>query len=264
MSMVRHIFYCSFNKLLFFTIVIFIIEGCGQIKNLTKHPALPQIPLKGQNKYSKADINYLFYVPESYGKDRNKKWPLILFLHGMGERGNDLELIKKHPLPKILDEQKNFPCIAVSPQLPLNKQLWDDYIDPLKELLDQIKSKYSIDTQRVYLTGLSMGGAGTWNFALRYPKYFAAIVPIAGAYKFRSKEIPDDICKIKNLPIWTFHGGRDQVVGSWQTEILVNALKECGSNIRYTLYPEADHPQSWIKTYADPELYKWLFDQILR
>ena len=90
-----------------------------------------------------------------------------------------------------------------------------------------------------------MGGAGTWNFALRYPQYFAAIVPIAGAYKFRSKEIPDNLCDLKGLPIWTFHGGKDETVKAWQTEILVDALKACGSTIRYTLYPEADHPQSW-------------------
>jgi len=209
-------------------------------------------------------INYLFYIPESYGIDQNKKWPLILFLHGMGERGNDLDLLKKHPLPKTLEEQKDFPCIVVSPQLPLDKRLWDDYIDPLKKLLDQIKLKYSVDSERVYLTGLSMGGAGTWNFALRYPRYFAAIVPIAGAYKFKTKEIPDNICEIKDLPIWTFHGRKDNAVESWQTEILVDALKACGSNIRYTLYPEAGHSQSWVKAYADPELYTWLFHQTLK
>jgi predicted peptidase len=209
-------------------------------------------------------INYLFYLPESYGKDLEKKWPLILFLHGMGERGDDLELLKKHPLPKTLDQQKDFPCIVVSPQLPLDKLLWDDFIGPLKEMLDQIQSKYSVDTRRVYLTGLSMGGAGTWNFALRYPRYFAAIIPIAGAYKFESKEIPDNLRDLKELPIWTFHGGKDFVVESWQTEILVDTLKACGSNIKYTFYPEANHPQSWTKAYADPELYRWLFAQTLK
>jgi predicted peptidase len=209
-------------------------------------------------------MKYLFYLPESYGEDPHKKWPLILFLHGMGERGDNLDLLKKHPLPKILDEQKDFPCIVVSPQLSVDKSLWDDFIDPLKELLDQIQSKYSVDTQRVYVTGFSMGGAGIRNFALRYPHYFAAIVPIAGAYKFRSKEIPDNLCDLKELPIWAFHGGKDGAVQAWQTEILVNALKVCGCSIRYTLYPEADHSQSWIKAYADPELYIWLFAQTLK
>ncbi len=232
----------------------------------------PSAAVIGQHAYAKTikpnlkikkavTINFLFYLPESFGKDPKKKWPLILFLHGMGERGNDLELLKIHPLPKTLVQQKNFPCIVVSPQLPLDKKLWDDLIDPLKELLDQVQSKYAVDTKRVYGTGLSMGGAGTWNFALRYPKYFAAIVPIAGAYKFRSKKIPDNIRTLKDLPIWAFHGGKDEAVPSWQTEILVEALKACGNNVRFTFYPDADHPQSWSQAYADPELYKWLFAQ---
>jgi predicted peptidase len=237
----------------------------------------PSAPVPGQHAYSKsikpdstnkskkaAKIHFLFYLPETYGKNPQKKWPLMLFLHGMGERGKDLELLKKHPLPKILEQQKDFPCIVISPQLPLDKRLWDDLIDPLKDLLDQVLATYSVDTHRIYATGLSMGGAGTWNFALRYPKYFAAIVPIAGAYKFRRKEIPETICDLKNLPIWAFHGGKDEAVQSWQTAILADALKACGNTIRFTLYPEADHPQSWIQAYADPELYKWLFKQTLK
>ena len=256
---------------------VFMVEGCAATGTTIIYPELPSVAVTGQHSYSRTveldskdkikngmTLNFLFYLPESYGKDHEKKWPLILFLHGMGEREDDLELLKKHPLPKTLDQQKDFPCIVVSPQLPLDKSLWDDFIDPLKELLDQIKTKYSVDTRRVYLTGLSMGGAGTWNFALRYPQYFAAIVPIAGAYKFRSKEIPDNLCDLKGLPIWTFHGGKDETVKAWQTEILVDALKACGSTIRYTLYPEADHPQSWIQAYEDPELYTWLFAQTLK
>lgn len=230
-----------------------------------QHAYSKNIEPSSTNKLKEAvNIHFLFYLPASYRKNPKKKWPLILFLHGMGERGDNLKLLKKHPLPKTLDQQKDFPSIVVSPQLPLDKILWDELIDPLKELLDQVQSKYSVDTKRVYVTGLSMGGAGTWNFALRYPKYFAAIVPIAGAYKFKSKEIPDNLCDLKNLPIWTFHGGKDEAVQSWQTEILVDALKACGNNVRFTFYPEADHPQSWIQAYADPELYKWLFVQTLK
>jgi len=237
----------------------------------------PSTAVTGQHAYSKSlkpssanqrkkavKINFLFYLPETYGKDPQKKWPLILFLHGMGERGENLNLLKKHPLPKTLEQQKDFPCIVVSPQLPLDKRLWDDMIEPLKTLLDQLQTKYPVESSRVYCTGLSMGGAGTWNFALRYPQYFAAIVPIAGAYKFRSKEIPDNLFALKALPIWAFHGGKDEAVQPWQTVILVDALKACGSNIRFTFYPEADHPQSWIQAYSDPELFKWLFQQTLK
>jgi len=237
----------------------------------------PSAAVTGQHAYSKsikpvstnqrkkaATIKFLFYLPETYGKDQKKKWPLILFLHGMGERGENLELLKKHPLPKSLEQQKDFPCIVVSPQLQLDKKLWNDMIDPIKELLDQVCAKYSVDTNRIYGTGFSMGGAGIWNFALRYPHYFAAIVPIAGAYKFRSRQIPDTICDLKDLPIWAFHGGKDEAVKSWQTEILAHALNACGNIIRFTLYPDADHPQSWIQAYSDPELYTWLFQQTLK
>ena len=261
----------------FFILFVFIVEGCAMTNTKMNDFPPPSTALTGQHAYSKSikldstnqikkavKISFLFYLPDSYGKDPKKKWPLILFLHGMGERGDDLEILKNHPLPKILERQKDFPAIVVSPQLPLSKKLWDDLIDPIKELLDQVQSKYSVDTKRVYATGLSMGGAGTWNFALRYPKYFAAIVPIAGAYKFKSKELPDNICDLKILPIWAFHGGKDEAVQAWQTEILVDALKICGNNIRFTLYPEADHAQSWIQAYANPELYKWLFAQTLK
>jgi predicted peptidase len=275
--MIQYSLYSLLFSLPLLVLFIVMIEGCASTGESIQYPPLQSVAATGQHPYSRPmeldstnktkkvnTINFLFYLPESYGKNPKKKWPLILFLHGMGERGNDLELLKKHPLPKTLDQQKDFPCIVVSPQLPLDRLLWDDFIDPLKDLLDQIKSKYSVDSRRVYLTGLSMGGAGTWNFALRYPRYFAAIVPIAGAYKFGSKEIPDKLCDLKRLPIWAFHGGKDDAVQAWQTEILVNALKACGSKIKYTLYPEATHPQSWINAYSDPKLYKWLLSKTLK
>jgi predicted peptidase len=260
-----------------FVFVASILEGCTSTSTTMKYQNPPLSPAPGQHSYSlmigptaanqlkePVQINFLLYLPESYGKDPLKKWPLTLFLHGMGERGNDLELLKIHPLPKTLELQKDFPSIVVSPQLPLDKRLWDDFINPLKTLLDQFRSTYAVDSQRVYITGLSMGGAGTWNFVLRYPHYFAAAVPIAGAYKFRSKELPENICGIKNLPIWAFHGAKDKSVEAWQTEILVDTLRTCGSTLQFTLYPEADHVQSWILAYADPELYAWLLSQTLK
>jgi predicted peptidase len=105
---------------------------------------------------------------------------------------------------------------------------------------------------------------GTRIFTLHYPQYFAAIALIAGAYKFRSKVIPDNLYDLEELPIRTFHGGKDEAVQACQTEILVDTLKAYGSNIRYALYSEADHPQSWIQACADPELYTWLFAQTLK
>jgi predicted peptidase len=209
------------------------------------------------------EVNYLLYLPDDYGKDPQQKWPLILFLHGSGERGNDLELLKRQPLPKTLDRQKDFPFIVVSPQLPLVMGNWSGLIDPVNVLVSQIQATYSVDPQRVYLTGLSMGGFGTWEFALRYPRRFAAIVPIAGGYRRQSNAIPENICDLKDLPVWVFHGAQDINVVPSQSKNMVNALKACGGNVRFTLYPDADHPASWTRAYADPELYKWLLEQRL-
>jgi predicted peptidase len=134
----------------------------------------------------------------------------------------------------------------------------------LKILLDQIQAKYSVDPLRVYLTGLSLGGFGTWEFALREPQRFAAIAPIAGGYKYGSQEIPENICALKDVPVWAFHGAQDSAVRPAQSADLVRALKACGGNARLTLYPNAGHADSWEQAYADPELYRWLLAQRLR
>jgi len=230
-----------------------------------QHPYSSKVQINTLNNITKTvEVNYLLHLPSDYGKDPYQKWPLILFLHGSGERGSDLELLKKQPLPKTLDQQKDFPFIVVSPQLPLAMENWSNWIDPVNVVLDQIQATYSVDNQRVYLTGLSMGGFGAWEFALRYPRRFAAMAPIAGGYKHQSNAIPENICDLKELPVWVFHGGRDTNVVSRQSKDMVDALKACGGNVKFTLYPDADHAASWTRAYADPELYKWLLEQRLR
>jgi len=232
------------------------------VVSIGQHPYSTTVQIvTASNVTQTVEVNYLLYLPNDYGKDPQKKWPLILFLHGYGERGGDLELLKNHPLPKTLDQQSNFPFIVVSPQLPLAKEDWSDLIDPLKVLVDDIQTQYSVDSHHVYLTGISMGGFGTWEFALRYPHYFAAAVPIAGGGQYYSNVPPENICDLKDLPIWVFHGELDTIVLPVKDKIMVDALKACGGNVQFTLYPEADHPDSWILAYADPELYKWLLEQ---
>jgi predicted peptidase len=229
-----------------------------------QHPYSSQAQIETANHVTQSvQMNYLLYVPEAYGKDLQQKWPLILFLHGRGERGDDLELLKKHPLPKTLEQQADFPFIVVSPQHPLDGYSWSDMIDPLNALLDQIQATYLVDPKRIYLTGLSMGGYGAWGFALRYPGRFAAVVPIAGGYE-GSRGVPDNICELRDVPIWAFHGGGDTIVPPSASEVLVEALKACGGNVRFTLYPETDHEESWIRAYADPDLYQWLAAQALK
>ena len=235
------------------------------VVSIGQHPYSFKVQIESASNITKAvEVNYLLYLPDDYGKDPQQKWSLILFLHGVGERGSDLERLKQQPLPKTLDQQRSFPFIVVSPQLPLAMEDWSDLIDPVKLLLDQIQVTYSVDTQRVYLTGLSMGGFGAWKFALRYPRRFAAIVPIAGGYRYQSNATPENICDLKDLPVWVFHGARDTIVVPSRSEAMVGALKACGGNVRFTLYPDADHVASWTRAYADPELYKWLLEQKLR
>ena len=198
------------------------------------------------------DLKYLFYLPKDYYNAKKIAWPLILFLHGMGERGNDLELVKIHGIPKIVKTQKDFPFIAVSPQCPIEYG-WrdDDMQQALENLLQKIVENHRVDKTRIYVTGLSMGGYGTWSLAARRPDLFAAAVPICGGGDLATVNI------LKNLPIWVFHGGLDGVVLPEESEKMVRALERAGGKVRYTLYPKAYH-DSWTETYDNPALYDWL------
>jgi predicted peptidase len=237
----------------------------GQAVNVGQHPRTTTIEIVMDHQKPKTvEVNYLLYLPYTYGKDPLKKWPLILFLHGRGERGNNLDLLKIHPLPGILDQQADFPFIVVSPQLPADYLWWSDKIKSLNIFLYHIQAMYSVDPQRIYLTGISMGGFGTWEFALRFPNRFAAIVPIAGGYQEGNHEIPANLCDLRKIPIWVFHGGADVDVQPFQSEVLVDGLKKCGSAGRFTLYPDANHTGSWTRAYANPELYQWLLSQKLK
>jgi predicted peptidase len=232
------------------------------VVSIGQHPYSSNVQIEtGNNSTKTIEVKYLLYLPGDYGNDPQKKWPLILFLHGYGERGNDLELLKNHPLPKTLDQQSDFPFIVLSPQLPFAMETWSELIDPLEVLLDNIQIQYSIDSHQVYLTGISMGGFGAWEFALRYPQRFAAVVPIAGGYTYYSNVPAENICDLKDLPIWVFHGELDTTVLPIKDEKMVDALKACGGNVQFTLYPDADHAGSWTNAYADPKLWEWLLEQ---
>lgn len=196
-------------------------------------------------------LPYLLYLPESY--DAEGKWPLMLYLHGSGERGTDLELIKRHGPPKLIAEGQSFPCIIVSPQCA-QFEGWMTKLHVLGLLLAEIESTYSVDTNNIYVTGNSMGGFGTWGLAIAYPQRFAAIAPIGGGGD------PSAVCALKDLPVWTFHGANDTVIPVEYTEQMVERLKGCGGNVQFTIYPDADH-DAWTRTYANPQLYTWLFTQ---
>ncbi len=197
-----------------------------------------------------ARMEYLLSLPAGYDTSKEKSWPLVLFLHGAGESGNDLAKVKIHGPPKIAETNGPFPFILVSPQCP--GRGWNP--DVLNALLDSILAQYRVDKDRVYLTGLSMGGYGTWLLAAAHPDKFAAIAPICGGGNAA------DAKKLARLPIWVFHGAKDPTVPLQRSQEMVDALKAAGGHPKFTVYPDAGH-DSWTATYENPEFYKWLLEQ---
>jgi predicted peptidase len=200
-------------------------------------------------------LRYLLALPQDYGTSVDARSPLILFLHGRGECGDDLALVKRHGLAKVVEAADDFPFIVVSPQCAIDVR-WSAYNDTLIALLDELTATFAVDPRHIYLTGLSLGGRGTWELAYRHPERFAAIAPICG-------HIPDvpgfleNIGVLKEMPVWVFHGAQDTRVPITNSEQMVAALRACGSAVRFTVYPEARH-DSWTETYNNPELYEWL------
>jgi predicted peptidase len=197
----------------------------------------------------KVQMDYLLYLPKDY--DKQESWPLVLFLHGAGERGDDLELVKVHGPPKLIAEGKDFPFIVVSPQCP--KERWWEPIE-LTALLDQIVKTHKVDEDRICVTGLSMGGFGSWRLAAYTPHRFAAIAPICGGGEtYWTRRFP-------HLPVWVFHGAKDTGVPLERSQEMVDALKKAGGEPKLTVYPEAGH-DSWTETYNNPKFYEWLMEQ---
>lgn len=194
-------------------------------------------------------LNYLLYLPQDYAGAQQRAWPLIYFLHGAGERGKDPKQLKRHGVPRVVEERPSFPFITLSPQCPPGLW-WLELLDELWALLEKTMTDYRIDPARVYLTGMSMGGYGTWHLATAHPECFAAIAPVCGGGN------PLRVCTLRDVPVWAFHGAQDPVVPPSESEKMVNALRECGGDVRLTIYPELAH-DSWTITYANPELYEW-------
>jgi predicted peptidase len=226
--------------------VLLICSGCEAATSAKAGGQSKQMLNKKVTKV--ADCNYLLYLPADYDKSKDK-WPLIMFLHGAGERGSNIEVVKKHGPPKMIAEGKSFDFIIVSPQCP-NDLWWPEQTEVLIALLDEIEAKYRVDTDRVYLTGLSMGGFGTWTLAEKYPKRFAAIAPICGGSERYAAN------RLKKVPVWAFHGAKDPTVPLIRSQEMVDAVKKVGGNAKLTVYPEAQH-DSWTETYNNPELYQW-------
>ena len=200
------------------------------------------------------EVPFLLYLPEDYAT-REGGSPLMLFLHGRGESYGPLSLVKQWGPPRLVDQGEKLPYVLVSPQCPKEGN-WSDETRQagLVQLLNHIEKTYRVDKQRVYLTGLSMGGYGTWRLAADEPKRFAAAAPVCGGGN------PEDAGKLKNLPIWVFHGTEDKAVPLERSTQMVDAIRAAGgTKIRFTTLEHIGH-NSWSATYATPELYQW-FDQ---
>jgi predicted peptidase len=204
----------------------------------------------------KIRLQYLLYLPGDYSTNNGKRWPLIMFLHGAGERGTNLKLVAKHGPPKLVAHGKQFPFVIVSPQCP-SGQTWND--DALLALLKKIISSHRIDQSRVYLTGLSMGGYGAWSLAVNFPEYFAAAAPVCGGGNGIDVLLAEGARKraLRSLPIHAFHGANDTVVPVSESRRMLTALKLAGCRrVKLTVYPKTGH-DSYTRTYNNQELYRW-------
>jgi predicted peptidase len=196
------------------------------------------------------ELNYALHIPST----TKEKKPLILFLHGSGEKGNDIEKVKVHGPFKYLKTHE-LDAYVLAPQCPEN-EYWDSEV--LYRLILKIQKEYNVDPNRIYLTGLSMGGWGAWNLAFEHPETFAALVPIAG---FVDRVPMIENCKIATIPIRIFHGLLDDVVDVNYSITIYKKLKSCNSDIKLTIFDDANH-DSWTRVYDNKEIYDWMFQQV--
>jgi poly(3-hydroxybutyrate) depolymerase len=225
-------------------------------------PILLPTAKAGQQAYysEEAELDYLLFVPGDYVANSEQEWPLIIYLHGAIPRSN-IEMLRESGLPKVLEDKDDLPFFIVSPRVLGGYEFWGEEknIDALTALLAEIEMKLPIDSRRIYLTGASGGGYGTWEIGLRYPDRFAALAPVAGYYGWPFS-VPENICDLKDVPVWAFHGAKDERLSLEVEQQIVDALEECGGNVQFTVFPEGGHDID-EEVYTDQDLYEWLLSQ---
>lgn len=245
-------------------LVILISIAMNTVHAQKKKPQ--ELPFQKLTYKTKSDtLPYALLTPANL--DKTKKYPLVIFLHGKGERG--LDNTEQIGIAQILfnaNTYAKYPCIVLAPQcskryywseLIGNKKLSRAPLPPLQmvvDVMDQVIRDFPVDTTRIYVTGISMGGFATWELISRYPERFAAAVPVCGG--------GDETLapKIKSIPVWAFHGAEDEVVPPARTRVMVAALQTAGARPGYTEYPGVKH-NSWTWAYKEPHLLNWLFKQ---
>ncbi len=228
----------------------------GEVKYWTEQGE-PQFDLvfdHGLNKNPRdARYRYLSYLPKGYDADPTIKWPLIICLHGGSRRGSDLKKLYADGIPDQIYRGRDFPFVIVAPQCPEHIR-WSTE-NWFESFYDDVIGKYRIDLDRVYLTGNSLGGAGTWYLAARYPEKFAAIAPLCG-FTSHMDYISENIARLGDMPIWAFHGKMDTVVPFEETERMVGMLEGKNKELRFSIDPAAGHGIHW-QVYPGQELYDW-------
>ena len=249
------------RNLLPITLLSFTLGAVGSASAAPQaEPSSTQVQTVREFNFSKlqtATLRYLLFTPNGYDGNGTKRWPLMLFLHGAGERGSDIWKVTTHGPPKNVAQNPAFPFIVVSPQCP-EGEVWSS--ESLLGLLDKVMQELKVDPERVYLTGLSMGGYGTWDLGMEHPEKFAAIVPICGGGELLRILLAEGEKKqaLQSLGVWAFHGGKDPIVPVEESQRMIDLLKKTGvKDAKLTVYPEAGH-DSWTETYRNPELYEWL------
>jgi predicted peptidase len=195
-------------------------------------------------------LQYIVSLPRQY-IESSQRWPVILYLHGAGDRGDNLDLVKRQGPPYQAEHELEFPFIVVSPQLPTTEDVWAPYDRALIRLMEYVLGHYRADRSRIYLTGISMGGMATWLLAKENPGYFAAIVPLAGWTDLAWAPT------LSRIPVWVFHGAKDDVVPVSMSEKMVDALRAAGGDPKFTLLTDMNHgigPTVWNRK----DLYDWM------
>ncbi len=195
---------------------------------------------------------YIVDLPKDYAADSGRRWPLILFLASAGDRGDDVDVVRHVGLAGEIDRGRQVPAIVVTPVCPLDEP-WKPLV--LARLLDEVCAAYPVDRDRICVTGMSDGGDGTWDLGMLQPGRFAALAPICGEGDWA------DAARLIRLPVWTFQGLKDDLVPPGMTTGMVDAMRKADGHPHLTLYPDADHPETWAKAYATDALYAWMLAQ---
>ena len=223
---------------------VLIFNACGGQPNLIEDV---------QKTSLEEELRYYLYFPPAYESEKESDFPLLLFLHGGGEAGGELEDLQISGPPSMIVEGKEFPFLILAPQHPHKRKFWNTAA--VMQLLDTVIVNHRVDRSRIYLSGLSRGGSAAWEMAVQYPDVFAAMAVVCGMTPLPYASWLDE-----KMPIWVFHGEKDSVIPISESEMMVNKLEKMGREVRFTRYPDVGH-DAWTKAYENDDLYSWLVKQ---